>query len=140
MRETYLEPSAELATTLFRRNLQGEVVMLNLLRFREQADYSIYPQLAPQKPISGRAAYEKYVEHTLPLLRRSGGDVLFLGEGGHFFIGPREERWDMAMLVRQNSLQAFIAFASDAEYMAGIGHRSAAVEDSRLLPLLQQAI
>jgi hypothetical protein len=46
----------------------------------------------------------------------------------------------MAMLVRQKSLQAFIAFASDAEYMAGIGHRSAAVEDSRLLPLLQQAL
>jgi hypothetical protein len=28
-----------------------------------------------------------------------------------------------------------MAFASNAEYLAGIGHRTAALEDSRLLPL-----
>ena len=38
------------------------------------------------------------------------------------------------MLVRQASLQAFFAFASDEGYLAGIGHRTAALEDSRLLP------
>ena len=39
------------------------------------------------------------------------------------------------MLVRQKSSQAFIAFASDRAYLAGLGHRTAAIEDSRLLPL-----
>jgi uncharacterized protein (DUF1330 family) len=135
MGETYLEPSAESAAALFSRQLDGEVVMLNLLRFRSTADYSSCPVLTPENPISGRAAYQKYIDHTLPLLQRSGGDLLFLGAGGNFFIGPQDERWDLAMLVRQKSLQAFIAFASDSEYLAGIGHRTAAVEDSRLLPL-----
>lgn len=139
MNRTYLEPSADSAAALFSRNLAGEVVMLNLLRFRAIADYSSCPPLAPATPISGRAAYQKYVEHTLPLLRKSGGELLFLGDGGNFFIGPQDERWDMAMLVRQQSLQSFIAFASDGEYLAGIGHRSAAVADSRLLPLSPQA-
>jgi hypothetical protein len=135
MGENYLEPSAESAAALFSRQLDGDVVMLNLLRFRITADYASCPVLAPENPISGRAAYQKYIDHTLPLLQRSGGDLLFLGAGGNFFIGPQDERWDLAMLVRQKSLQAFIAFASDSEYLAGIGHRTAAVEDSRLLPL-----
>jgi hypothetical protein len=37
--------------------------------------------------------------------------------------------------VEQSSTAAFMAFASNAEYLAGIGHRMAALEDSRLLPL-----
>ena len=50
-------------------------------------------------------------------------------------IGPDNERWDASMLVQQSSPAAFMAFASNAEYLAGIGHRTAALEDSRLLPL-----
>lgn len=43
------------------------------------------------------------------------------------------------MLVRQSSPAVFMAFASNAEYLAGIGHRTAALEDSRLLPLVEGA-
>jgi hypothetical protein len=63
--------------------------------------------------------------------------LLFLGQGGHFLIGPSEERWDAVMLVRQRSVADFIAFASNPEYLAGMGHRLAALEDSRLLPLVE---
>jgi hypothetical protein len=41
------------------------------------------------------------------------------------------------MLVRQNSLSDFMAFASNQEYLAGLGHRTAALEDSRLLPIVE---
>jgi hypothetical protein len=109
--------------------------MLNLLRFRAVADYSEFPDIAPEAPISGAEAYDRYVEHTLRFLRESGGDLVFYGEGGPFLIGPDEERWHRAMLVRQNSIEDFIAFASHQEYLKGIGHRTAALEDSRLLPL-----
>lgn len=40
------------------------------------------------------------------------------------------------MVVRQNSVAAFMAFAGDPAYLAGLGHRTAAIEDSRLLPLV----
>jgi hypothetical protein len=43
------------------------------------------------------------------------------------------------MLVEQASTAAFLAFASNAEYLAGTGHRTAALEDSRLLPLQEGA-
>ena len=110
--------------------------MLNLLRFRPVADYSATPDLAPASPISGETAYRLYMEHTLPHLKRSGGEVLFFGKGGEFLIGPSDERWDAAMLVRQTNVASFLEFASNQEYLSGIGHRLAALEDSRLLPLI----
>ena len=135
----YLEVTQEAGGAFFSRGIQGPVVMLNLLRFREVADYAATPELAPPEPISGRNAYRLYEVHTEPFLRRAGGEVLFAGDGGHFLIGPADERWDQVLLVRQSSPEAFLAFASDAEYLAGIGHRTAALEDSRLLPLVHEA-
>ena len=110
--------------------------MLNLLCLRAQADYSAFPTLAPAQPVSGLEAYQRYVRHTLPFLSDSGGSLEFFGSGGHYLVGPSEERWDLVMLVKQPSIAAFLAFASNEAYMAGIGHRTAALEDSRLLPLL----
>ncbi len=43
----------------------------------------------------------------------------------------------MAMLVRQSSVALFLAFASHDAYRAGLGHRTAALEDARLLPLTE---
>jgi hypothetical protein len=131
-----LEPTQEAGRALLMRGIAGEVVMLNLLRLRAVADYAADPHLAPPAPISGARAYDLYIAHTLPFLQASGGAVVFLGEGGPFLIGPPDERWDRAMLVRQSSVAAFMAFASDTAYLAGLGHRTAAVEDSRLLPLI----
>jgi uncharacterized protein (DUF1330 family) len=135
----HLEPTQEAGRALFMRGIKGPVVMLNLLRLRDVADYSASPELAPPAPISGAEAYRRYVEHTQPFLRESGGELVFLGEGGPFFIGPAEERWDLVMLVRQASVDSFIAFASNPDYLAGIGHRTAAIEDSRLLPVVETA-
>lgn len=133
----YLEVSQEAGAALFSRNIKGPVVMLNLLRFRDIADYSDNPELAPSAPISGAEAFQKYIDHTLPFLKKTGGDLLFLGKGGKYLIGPQEEQWDLVMLVRQNSLADFMSFASDNDYLAGLGHRTAALEDSRLLPIVE---
>jgi uncharacterized protein (DUF1330 family) len=90
----------------------------------------------PGAPISGEEAYRQYMDHTLPFLKASGGELLFYGRGGDFLIGPTDERWDAAMLVRQSSISAFLAFASNRDYLTGMAHRTAALEDSRLLPLI----
>lgn len=136
----YLDPSDENARRFFARGIEGPVTMLNLLRFRAQADYSAFPQLAPPEPIPGSAAYDRYVRHTMPFLAATGGSVVFYGTGGHNFVGPADERWDLVMLVRQASVQDFFAFASNEEYLAGIGHRTAALEDSRLLPVVDRPL
>ena len=131
----FFDPTQESAERLIARELDGPITMLNLLRFREIADYSADPDLEPDEPISGDQAYRLYAEHTMPYLVESGGEVVLDGVAEHFFIGPSDERWDRVLLVRQRSLDDFFAFASNPGYLAGLGHRTAALEDSRLLPI-----
>lgn len=138
--ETYLNPSEATGAALLARSLPGAVVMLNLLRFREIADYSDFPDIAPPEPISGRQAYERYVDHTLPFLRAAGGRILYAGTGGDYLVGPPGQGWDMALLVEQSSVDSFMAFTSNTEYLAGIGHRIAALHDSRILPLVDALV
>ena len=137
---THIAPTDAAAVALFRRMPPetGPVHMLNLLRFRARADYSANPELAPAEPISGAEAYALYAAGIKPLLTASGGAVVFEGAGGGWFIGPEAERWDRVLLVRQASLASFLAFASDPAAQAMQGHRTAALEDSRLLPLLSE--
>ena len=132
----HLDPSHENVVALIERNIEGPVSMLNLLRFREMADYTGFPTLAPPGVITGRAAYDLYMTHTLPFLEATGGAISLVGDGGSFFVGPSDERWDLALIVRQASMGDFFAFASNEEYLAGVGHRTAAVADTRILPLV----
>ena len=128
MNERYLMPTQESGRDFIMRKISGSVVMLNLLRFREYADYSETPWLAPCEPISGAMAYELYINHTLPYLKKSGGEILFMGKGGNFLIGPADEKWDVALLIRQSNVESFLAF------------ESAALEVSRLLPLVEEDV
>ncbi len=115
----------------------GPVVMLNMLRFRAVADYSEYPQLTPETPISGKEAYARYLAAVEPRFKARGNEILFSGKSGPLLIGPREERWDMILLVRWPNLKMLAASGTDKEYLALVGHRTAALEDSRLLPIVQ---
>ena len=69
MDEKYLMPTQEAGRKFVLRAIQGSVVMLNLFRFRDIADYSESPELMPVEPISGKHAYQLYIEHTLPFWR-----------------------------------------------------------------------
>ncbi|MCZ8136722.1 MAG: DUF1330 domain-containing protein [Porphyrobacter sp.] len=131
----YLEVSPQQGAAFFGTPDEGPVVMLNLLRFRERADYSHAPDLEPVGGCTGREAYERYMREMLPLLEASGGAVLFSGTSAPFLIGPTDEVWDHVLLVRQASKAAFLAFASDPESQRITAHRTAAISDSRLLPI-----
>ena len=131
----HLTPTQAQGAALMARGLTGPVTMLNLLRFHEVADYSATPELAPPDAITGAQAFARYITHATPHLEASGGALLFLGSGGPWFIGPENEGWDAAMLVRQSSIAAFLSFAANEAYMDVIAHRTAALLDARLLPL-----
>jgi len=135
----HISPTQEAGRALFTRGIKGPVVMVNLLRFREIADYSATPELAPAEPISGAEAFRRYVAHTLPHLAAAGGEIVYMGDGGPFLIGPAEERWDLALLVRHPSIEGFMGFVSNEDYMVGTGHRVAALLDARLLPTIELA-
>jgi uncharacterized protein (DUF1330 family) len=132
---TYLDVSPQQGAAFFGTPDTGPVVMLNLLRFRERADYAHAPDLEPAGGCTGREAYERYMREMRPLLEATGGAVLFSGTSAPFLIGPADEVWDHVLLVRQASKAAFLAFASDPESQRITAHRTAAISDSRLLPI-----
>jgi len=113
----------------------GAILMLKLICLRTVSGYSADPHLAPPSPISGREAYDLYVAHSLPFLEASGGALDLISDGGEWLAGPEGEPWDLALIVRQKDMAAFLAFDQNVAYLAGIGHRKAAAQDTRLLPL-----
>ena len=117
---------------------RGPVVMLNLLKFKEFADYSASMSLAPKNTISGKEAYQIYIDETMPFLKEAGSEIIFMGAGGDYVIGPLHEGWDMILLVRHKSVSKFIEFSRNEGYQEIAGHRKAALLDSRLLPSIEK--
>jgi len=137
MTEGFVEPTKESLLAFTNRNISDELVMLNMLRFREVADYSASPELAPSMPISGWEAYQRYIGLAAPFLQESGGSLMFSGESGKHLIGPQQEQWDLVLLIRQKSPADFMSFVSSKGYLAIVGHRTTALSDSRLLPMME---
>jgi uncharacterized protein (DUF1330 family) len=116
---------------------KGIIGMLNLLKFREIADYSKSLDLQPKEVISGKEAYNLYMKHTQALLEQAGSKVVYFGKCGNMIIGPESEKWDLMILVEHASVEKFMEFVQQKAYLAIAGHRTAALEDSRLLPSTQ---
>ncbi len=89
----------------------GPVVMVNMLRLRD------------------RAAYKRYSELTMPLIKARGGTVIWAGDGEAVAYGDAAaDRWDYVVLVRYPSRAAFLDMLASPEYAAANVHREAAVE------------
>lgn len=108
----------------------GPVVMINLLRFRGQAEY---PEDFEAGPCSGQEAYQRYGSLAFPLIEAVGGRVVFAGKVQASVIAPEGEEWDEAILVEYPSRGAMLKAVSSPEYLAIVPHRTAALLDSRLI-------
>lgn len=102
----------------------GEVVMLNLLKFKADG---------------GRERYGEYAAAIRPYLERVGGSIVFLGDTGTPLVAPDAHDWDAVLLVRYPSRQAFSQMVADQEYQ-GITHlRTEALEAAVLQPMTPAA-
>lgn len=108
------------------------VEMLNLVRFRAQADYPAgHPRAA--EGLSGAEAYRLYGAESGPVFQRVGGTILWSGRPELTLIGPADERWDAAFVARYPTAAAFLEMVTDADYRRAVVHRQAAVLTSRLI-------
>jgi uncharacterized protein (DUF1330 family) len=109
------------------------VVMVNLLRFREEADYGPGGEHAP---CTGRSAYfDRYVPAFRALAPAFGGtEPVYLGTAHELLVGADDERWDTVALLRYPDLQTLKSFLTDERYLRGAApHRVAALADWRFL-------
>ncbi|MEM1401857.1 MAG: DUF1330 domain-containing protein [Pseudomonadota bacterium] len=99
----------------------GAIYMLNLLKFRAQADY----EDGRESELSGFEAYAIYGLAVAELIREYAGDVKFSAGVSRIMVGSVEEPWDMVALAMYPSRQAMLDMITSEKY-AEIGvHRSA---------------
>ncbi len=140
MAKPHIKVTEEAGQRFFSQNHSSPIIMLNLLRFKDVADYSASPQLSPSHEISGLDAYRLYMKAVHPLLSKIGSEIIFSGTTDQFLIGPQDEKWDAVLLVKHLDMTDFMAFALDPAYLKIEGHRTAALADSRLLPIKEGSL
>ena len=106
--------------------------MLNLIKFRELADY---PEGHPNhgKGLTGREAYAIYKAGIAPIIAAAGGGMVWQPPMECVVTGPAGE-WDEAFVMGYPNSAAFMAMVKNPHYIAEVvPHRTAAVADSRLI-------
>ena len=103
--------------------------MLNLVRLKPVADYG------DGRSATGAEAYRAYARESGPVFERLGGRQIWIAGPELMLTGPQSEAWDIAFIAEYPTGQAFIDMLRDPDYREAVKHRTAAVEDSRLLRL-----
>lgn len=69
----------------------------------------------------------------MPMIATYGGRRIWMGNVNDALIAPQGEAWNDAVLVQYPSRRRFIDMILSAEYLAAKPHRTAGLEDSRLI-------
>lgn len=123
----YINPTREQFGAMMKQPDDGPVHMLNLLRFRQKAAYE------DGREATGEEAYGRYGEESGPIFRRVGGKIIWSGAQRLMLIGPDDKHWDLAFIAEYPSAAAFGEMVKDPDYQQAVIHRTAAIEDSRLI-------
>lgn len=119
--ENAVFPGREQITSFFGGPENGPFVMVNLLKFKETAEYADGSDAA----LSGAKAYARYGKAIQACLAAVDGKQIYAGPVTGLMIGEVEELWDMVALVEYPSLAAMQKMMSSPEYRAIEVHRKA---------------
>jgi len=125
----HVDPTRETFAAFRADDRPGPIHMLNLVRLRERAAYT------DGREATGAEAYAAYGRESLPVFSRLGGTIVWRGRFELMLIGPAQERWDVVFIAGYPSVAAFVEMIRDPVYREAVKHRTAAVEDSRLIRL-----
>lgn len=125
----FIDPTKERFALFRGDDRPGPINMLNLVRFREHAEY-------PDGRVStGAEAYAAYGRESNPIFSRVGGRIIWRGKFELTLTGPDADAWDECFIAEYPSVAAFVEMIRDPLYREAVKHRQAAVEDSRLIRL-----
>ena len=130
-----LHPTEEQTRAFLAHPKSGEpVFMLNLLKFKDRADYE------SGEDVSGREAYGRYARAFGEMLRDSGiegVETVFGGTANAVLIGEGEAdgspKWDAVALVRYPDAKTMFETVSSDAYRSIHFHRKAGLEGQMLI-------
>ena len=127
-----IHPTEEQMQALMESKVEGSVRMLNLLKFRDRAEYEDGSDGGCR---SGMEAYLRYSAALADGILDSVGATVFYGEpvvGG--FIGEAgDSDYDMIAIVNYPSIQAFLDMVGMPAYEEAAKHREAGLERQVLI-------
>ena len=129
-------PNTDVAVSFFSEKEDGPFVMVNLLKFKEKAEYDD----GSDAGLSGREAYQRYGTVVTQCLQKAGGRLIFGGVVTGLLLGEIEENWDMVALVEYPSLEAFRNMTSLPEFIAASAHRTAGLAGQLNIKVKSSAI
>ncbi len=132
MTQFYIDPSKPNWQAFKDLPRDEPIHMLNLLRYRELAEY---PEGHPHhgNGWSGQRAYQEYGTTSGPILRRVGGSIVWRGSFQTMVTGPGDKDWHDGFVAQYPSAAAFLEMVSDPDYQIAVQNRTAALIDSRLM-------
>lgn len=116
-----LMPQPEQAQAFFSGHENGPMVMVNLLKFKDKAEY---PD-GTNADWTGKQAYLVYGAAVQKCLEMVGGRAVFSGNVTGLLLGDVEALWDMVALAYYPSPQAMMAMVGLPEYQGIEVHRFA---------------
>lgn len=114
-------PRPDQFEALMKSELEGPISMLNLLSFKQRAEY----EDGRENDLSGRAAYGLYGELMKPYVESKGGKLLHSSAAHFLMIGDGDLEWDAVAIMQYPSRQAFVEIATAKEVAEFGVHRSA---------------
>ena len=127
-----IQPRPEQIEALTERAPDGKLYMLNLLKFRERAEYPDGRETA----LSGAEAYGLYGRAVGPMIAGLGGRIVWGGATNVLVIGDGDLAWDQVVLVEYPSTAAFNEMTSSEGYQGAHVHREAGLESQLLINCL----
>jgi len=132
--ENAVYPTPDRIAALMGNPSAEPIVMLNLLKFREKAQYAD----GRATTLSGREAYMLYGDAMRQVVEKNGGKFVFQGMIEQLVIGEVGQMWDIVAMVEYPSAAAFAKIATSPE-VADIGvHRAAGLEGQLLIRVQQR--
>ncbi|MFP6824149.1 MAG: DUF1330 domain-containing protein [Pseudomonadales bacterium] len=128
-------PTQEQLQSLLDSDFEGPVSMLNLLKFKEHAEYAD----GRTSELSGAEAYSLYGEKMAPFVISKGGRLIFGGRAEHLMLGEVDELWDTVAIMEYPSKEAFVEIVSAPEVGEFSVHRSAGLAGQLLIAVSAQA-
>ena len=135
--DLFVDPSRENFDAFKALPRDTPIHMLNLLKFRDKANYPAGHALA-NKGLTGRQAYAEYGRTSGPVFTRVGGSIVWRGRMETMVIGPTNRHWDMAFIAYYPNSAAFLEMVTDPDYRIAVINRQAAVMTSRLIRFAPQ--
>ena len=132
MTEVYIDPSPANFQSFKDLPRDTPIHMLNLLLYRDLAEYPEGHEHAG-KGWSGRRAYEEYGKTSGPIFRRVGGSIVWRGRFETMVTGPEVRAWHDGFIAQYPNAGAFFEMIKDPDYQQAVVNRTAALVDSRLI-------